>query len=98
MLRLKLFHEGQDDFNILTICFKQKEDGISSHTLKCGVSIPKDSDDCTVLSISMQPTNMLDNKMSRQRYSFAVAVTDFTKTTKRLGFTIEVTWGTRQFM
>ena len=45
MLGLKLSHEGQDNFNILTICFKQKEGGISSHTLKCGVSIPKNSDE-----------------------------------------------------
>jgi hypothetical protein len=34
VLGLKLSHEGQDNFNILTICFKQKEGGISSHTLK----------------------------------------------------------------
>ncbi len=45
MLALKLSHQGQDDFKILTICFKQKEDGMSSHTLKCGGSSPKNSDE-----------------------------------------------------
>ena len=61
MLGLKPSHEGQDDFNILTICFKQKEGGISSHTLKGAGSIPKNSDESR-----FDPNGVRDRLLARR--------------------------------